>query len=274
MDRDAKGRFIVGHRHRHSEETKARIRLASLAQQSISRLHTPEVRARAVATRLSRPHPAWNKGRPWSIERRRKLSEAAKPRGMERLHNEENRAKAAKANRDNGTLKAKWVNDQIFRSRLLEHLKELNHNPEVRARRTAALKERYDSDPDLRERNRKHLEKARAQSNRRPNKPETHLQQVLDAEYPHQWQYTGDGKLIIGGYNPDFANCNGKKLLIELFGDYWHTKKADKWSDTELGRVMAFNSLGFRCLVIWEHELGHREQVVEKINHFMGDPNG
>jgi very-short-patch-repair endonuclease len=193
---------------------------------------------------------------------------------MDRLHNEQNRAKAAKANRDNGTLKAKWANDQTFRARLLEHLKDLNQNPEVRARAIASLKQRYATDPDLRERNRRHLEKARAESNRRPNKPETQLQQVLDAEYPHQWKYTGDGKLIIGGYNPDFANCNGRKLLIELFGDYWHTKKADKWSDTELGRVMAFNSLGFRCLVIWEHELGDPEEVVLKIRRFMQGGRG
>lgn len=26
----------------------------------------------------------------------------------------------------------------------------------------------------------------------------------------------------IGGLCPDFVNCNGKKVIIELFGDYWH----------------------------------------------------
>lgn len=33
--------------------------------------------------------------------------------------------------------------------------------------------------------------------------------------------FVGDGKVIIGGKNPDFINEKNKKL-IEVYGDYWH----------------------------------------------------
>jgi predicted nucleotide-binding protein (sugar kinase/HSP70/actin superfamily) len=45
----------------------------------------------------------------------------------------------------------------------------------------------------------------------------------------HAWQkkaidyfFKNNGKIIIERYNPDFIQCNGKKKIIELFGEYWH----------------------------------------------------
>lgn len=57
----------------------------------------------------------------------------------------------------------------------------------------------------------------------------------------------------------------------QLYGDYWHSesKTKGKWRKTELGRIMAFNSLGFRCLVIWECELKDEQAVVAKVKQFM-----
>lgn len=75
--------------------------------------------------------------------------------------------------------------------------------------------------------------------------------------------------MVIGHCVPDFANCDGKKEVIELFGDYWHTKKEKMyWHYTELGRIMAYNSFGYNCLIIWEHELNDSEAVVSKIKQF------
>jgi len=103
---------------------------------------------------------------------------------------------------------------------------------------------------------------------KKPNKPELKLQAILDKYFPDEWQYTGDGFHIIGGFAPDFTNCNGKKQLIELFGDYWHSSLASPdWHQTELGKIMSYNSLGYRCLIIWEHELKDltEQQIAKKI---------
>lgn len=104
-----------------------------------------------------------------------------------------------------------------------------------------------------------------------PTKVELKLEELLNKHFPNDWEYTGDGKLIINNMIPDFANKNGKKALLELYGDYWHSesKTKGKWRKTELGRIMAFNSLGFRCLVIWECELKDEQAVVAKVKQFM-----
>ena len=108
----------------------------------------------------------------------------------------------------------------------------------------------------------------RSRQRKGPNKVEKQLIELISAhELP--FKYTGDGSLIIGGYCPDFANSDGKKQLIELFGHYWHKKDKMPWHYSELGRIMAYNSLGFKCLVIWEHELEDKEAVVKKIADFI-----
>ena len=56
----------------------------------------------------------------------------------------------------------------------------------------------------------------------RPNQPERRFLALLDSLFPGDWRYIGDGSLVIGGACPDFTNVNGRKALIEMFGDYWH----------------------------------------------------
>lgn len=104
----------------------------------------------------------------------------------------------------------------------------------------------------------------------RPNKPETIMLDLLNTHYPNQWRYTGDGTFIIDGLNPDFVNINGKKQIIEVFGDYWHGEGVRGYRQTEEGREEAFNSFGYATLIIWEHELRNTTKVLEKISIFMG----
>lgn len=118
------------------------------------------------------------------------------------------------------------------------------------------------------------VRRLRARASCRPNKAEIRLQHILDKCSPNKWQYNGQGRLVIGGFAPDFVNVDGKKALIELFGDYWHTVGARRWDQTELGRIMAYNSLGFRCLVIWEHELDNETMVKNKVAHFFKGGKG
>jgi len=105
--------------------------------------------------------------------------------------------------------------------------------------------------------------------NRRPNKQERHLEEILDKYFPKEWKFVGDGSVILFGLNPDFINCNGQKKIIEVFGDYWHSKEGIAWHRTELGRIMAYNSIGYRTLIVWESELKDEEAVIAKIQAFM-----
>lgn len=121
-------------------------------------------------------------------------------------------------------------------------------------------------DPNFRQ---AQIEKWLRGNKQRPTKPEIKLKALLDSHFPGEWKYTGDGSHTIGGFPVDFTNINGKKAVIELFGDYWHNRPNLKWHQTELGRIMACNSLGFRCLVIWEYELKDKSLVVDKVRQFI-----
>lgn len=93
----------------------------------------------------------------------------------------------------------------------------------------------------------------------KPNKAELKLQDILDEYFPNTWKYTGDGQLIIGGKCPDFANINGKKDLIDLFGQYWHKP------EEVIPRKQHFARYGYNCIIIWEHELKDKEALIKKI---------
>ncbi|MGB7531829.1 MAG: winged helix-turn-helix transcriptional regulator [Halobacteriota archaeon] len=103
----------------------------------------------------------------------------------------------------------------------------------------------------------------------KPNKPELLLDSLLQEHFPTQFVYNGDLSrgVILGNLVPDFINVNGQKMVIELFGDYWHGDKrtARHWKATEFGRKAVFSQLGFKCVVIWEHELSNVEAVIQKI---------
>lgn len=104
----------------------------------------------------------------------------------------------------------------------------------------------------------------------KPNKKEIIFYQILQQNFPDEWKYTGDGQVIIGGCCPDYTNCNGKKQLIEMFGDYWHSPEKIKNDPTrsEEFRKTHFAKFGFKTLIIWEHELKNPEQVIQKVKEF------
>lgn len=105
----------------------------------------------------------------------------------------------------------------------------------------------------------------------KPNKLEILLNSLLEKHFPDEFLFNGDLSqgVMLGGLIPDFININGKKKVIELFGDYWHDKKQKiPWKATEFGRQAIFSQLGFKLLVIWEHELESPDEVVKKIRSF------
>ena len=104
----------------------------------------------------------------------------------------------------------------------------------------------------------------------RPNEPEKKLIKIIDSNnFP--LKYTGDGTTIIHGLCPDFIEKNGKKKIVELFGDYWHDSNRRKLKSyqTPRGRRAFFFKYGFDLLIVWEHELINPELVQEKISNFL-----
>lgn len=98
---------------------------------------------------------------------------------------------------------------------------------------------------------------------RRPNKQELILNCILKTNFPKEWKYVGDGRIIIEGKNPDFINVNGKKAIIELFGERWHEP------EEEQTRKEVFSKYGYKTLIIWQKELKNQVVLVEKIKSFM-----
>jgi len=105
----------------------------------------------------------------------------------------------------------------------------------------------------------------------KPTNPEQTIIGITDKYFP-QFKYNGNGNLgvTLARMVPDFVNVNGKKQVIEVFGDYHHTVLATNWKKTELGKKMAYNSVGYDCLVLWQSEIKSKseEELVEIIRDF------
>jgi len=103
----------------------------------------------------------------------------------------------------------------------------------------------------------------------KPNKAEFKLNEILQQNFPNEWKYVGNGEFILGGKNPDFLNCNGKKQVIELFGNWFHSKefaeRHNRKYESPEQRTEHYKKYGFNCLIIWESELKNEENIVQKV---------
>jgi len=105
----------------------------------------------------------------------------------------------------------------------------------------------------------------------KPNKLEKLLNRLLNKILPNEYKFVGDGKIIIGGFNPDFINCNGQKKIIELYGCYWHKcPKCEFGNEREIDvkKNIIFQNYGYKTLIIWEHELKDLNKMKVKILNF------
>lgn len=106
-------------------------------------------------------------------------------------------------------------------------------------------------------------------------RPTSTEQRIIDvcSKYLPEFKYNGDFRegVALKRMIPDFINVNGKKEVIEVFGDYFHSQLAHNWKKTELGRIMAYNALGYRCLVLWESWINSKtdEEIANGIEHFF-----
>jgi len=104
-------------------------------------------------------------------------------------------------------------------------------------------------------------------ANKGPTKPERKLMEILDKAFPGEWIYNGncEAGVVIGGLIPDFVNVNGKKVVIEVFGEYWHKRDDIPYFQTEEGRIRIFRKYGWGAIIFWENEIYDEEYVISKV---------
>lgn len=158
---------------------------------------------------------------------------------------------------NNQYLRRRWSSEEN-RKRQAEFKRRDWKNPEFRSDTTQKIVKVW-SDPEYKERTVRAMRRAESV---RPTKPELELDTLLNAFFPNEYKYTGDGSFILGGKNPDFIHVAGQKKIIEMWGDYWHQ------GENPEDRAQIFRPFGFQTLVIWESELSNPERVISRIKEF------
>jgi len=211
-------------------------------------------------------------GKHHTIETRKKISDAGKGRKMSQgLKN-----RLVEINKKK--MKNLWKNKEYRQMQINKH-KGIKQSEETINKRIKAYKEIWKNPEFRRRQSNSHIlawqnDKIRKKQlnaifkgmNINPNKPETFLNNLLQQNFPNKFEYTGDGKVIIGGFCPDFV-CNPSKRIIELYGDYWHN--LESWKKRDQRRLEAYKRYGFSTLIIWEHELKNPTLVTDKILEFI-----
>ena len=244
-----RNRYLWGHNRRGKHFT---VSLEARQKRSIAqkgRKHTAEAiqniceaqlrryarYSEAQKQKISEAHTGWKQ----TPETKQKLCEA----NLGRKHSLESRQKISEA------VKLHWQNPK-HKQRMSEVHKLLWQNPE-------------------------YIKKVMKGQTIKPNKSELALKAILDKHFP-EFQYNGSYNLGISlaGVIPDFVNVNGKKQVIELFGKVFHdpnqSKRKIRWKRTELGSIMAYNALGYKCLIIWDYELKNEEAIIKKVGKWVG----
>ena len=156
-----------------------------------------------------------------------------------------------------------------------EWLRKSFHNPEMEEKRVQGIK-RYLaslSEEEMAKRLRKSFlsKKAIKKSGEPLTTPETFLALYLEGRAPKQWAYNGSGEktsyLNTLGYSglkrPDFVNMSGRKIVIEVFGTYWHSE------DEVEEKIRYYRKFGFDCIVLWDYECYLWEDLGKKLDWAM-----
>jgi len=106
---------------------------------------------------------------------------------------------------------------------------------------------------------------------KKPTRLERQMLAIIE-KYELPFHYVGDGALIIGSRNPDFVCTNGKNIVLEVFGRYWHDPQ---WKHTQShalpdNRIRYFKNFGYECVIVWEEDLNEEEKLVERLLKGLG----
>ena len=79
------------------------------------------------------------------------------------------------------------------------------------------------------------------------------------------FHFVGDSQLWIGKekkLNPDFCELNGKKIVVEIFGDYWHSPLQNpkiREGATLAFREKHYKKYGWKSVFVWENDLKRKD---------------
>lgn len=139
---------------------------------------------------------------------------------------------------------------------------------EINKKRSESYKEHLDS---LTPHKIKEIHKRQIEGlNRKPNKLELAVNEILERVCPKEFGYNGDLRLgiFINHHIPDFWNINGKKKVIETLGSHpWH------YPEEAREYIEDYKEVGVDCLIIWDYELKHPITLEEKILNFVYNPD-
>ena len=186
-----------------------------------------------------------------SEEKRRKIAEANSKRIIsEKTHQKLSLARQGKNNPFYGKHHTKKTKDK---------LSEIHKNPSE----------------DIR----KKIREARKQQ-KFPNhhtKPERIFMDICK-KYNLHFKYVGDGSLWIGKdkiLNPDFIQADGQKIIVEIFGDYWHSLLLNPRlrEDATLNyRKRHYKRYGWKSYFLWGSDL-KRSDAEQFVLHTLGMKN-
>lgn len=200
----------------------------------------------------------WNYEKHFTQEIREKLSEAGKGRFL----SEKTRGKIAETHK--GKKHTEATKKQISEKKKKYYQERPDVKEEIRKTITKKWK-----DPE-------YIQMMITARNTKPNKSEQYLNTIIQKHFPKEYVFNGDfsAGITLGGLIPDWVNCNGKKKVIELFGEPFHDEKKAirkiNWKGTEFGRKAVFSQLGFDTLIIWWEYLRRNsdEEVVALLKEF------
>jgi len=101
-----------------------------------------------------------------------------------------------------------------------------------------------------------------------PNRSELKVLDILNKELGNEWKFVGDGEVIIGGFCPDYINTNGKKLIVEFMGEFFHKPEDEPY------KKVKYAELGYDTFVIWGkdlHSQKKKENMVQRMKQWISD---
>lgn len=101
-----------------------------------------------------------------------------------------------------------------------------------------------------------------------PNKTERKMLSILERLAPGEWIFNGDfsAGVLIGRKIPDFVSVGSRKVVIEVFGAYFHDPMRNE--DVKIDKTFSetinhYKRYGYKCIIVWEEDV--REAFVKKL---------
>jgi hypothetical protein len=281
MDRDEKGRFVKGHsvpEEVRQKLSRPRPRIWSKAELDLLKQFYPQktseelakiIEGKTIGQIISKAHKLKLRKTDETLRRMRRgqpshrkgltLEEEYGPERAREIRQKVSESrKGIRPNRSYDNPPKYWLGKRIP--------KEIREKIAQTLRNGASSFYHFKDHPEWRRRN---LESC----TKKPSGPERKLIDIIKRHHL-PFEYTGNGKIIIGMLNPDFVHNDGRKKVIEIFGRVFHdpevTFKNDvPWYRQYWGRMAYYAQFGYDCLILWDDELGDENAVINKIRGFI-----